>query len=171
MVWLWVLLGFVVLLLVPFVVGLFLPEGYEGHASARLERSPEEIWEAIHDPERHPMSGRMCKGIHRDDGRDASSLPEWTEDLGSTKLTVTTREANRPRRCVREMRDAVVPMSAKCVIEIQPDGRGSRVTYSNATTIRSGTWHVPIFRFIMTISHGVQRNCENWLKGLEKEER
>lgn len=166
MIWVWIAIGIlVVLAVIPFAVGPFLKTTYRGHASRIVDRSPEELWTVILDVESHPMSGPQCKSVELEDPSE-TTLPNWIENLGSTKLRVCTVETDPPRRIVRELSDLVVPMRARSVIEIEPAGEGSQVRVENETTIESGTWHVPVFRFIMTISNGARRACEQYLARL-----
>ncbi len=179
MIWVWIVIGaLAALIIVPVVIGLFLPEVYVGQADRRFEWTPEEVWAAIHDAAKNPVSGRQCRGVESagdsvelpsgPNDRDESSLPNWIEDMGSTKITVTTIESDRPKRVVRHFKDSVVPMTAESIITIEADGGATKVTVENTITIKRGTWHVPIFRFMMTIMNGARRGCSDYLKNLKR---
>src|SRR5205085_241578 len=145
--WPWIVLAVLALLLVaPFVVGSFLPERYEGHVCLTLRQAPEEVWAALSDYEKHPVTGSMRQKTEK--LPDENGLPAWVEDLGSTRITVTTTEATPPRRLRRHFADASLPMTSDVDLRLEPDGAGCRVSASAVTTIRPGTWHVPLFRLI-----------------------
>jgi len=57
---------------------------------------------------------------------------------------------------VREMTDSVVPMTARSEYEIAPRAGGCRVTATHTIQLRDGTWHVPIFRVLLTLFGGTK---------------
>lgn len=165
MLWLWIGLGIVAgVVVVPFVIGMLLRDDYEGTLTVRFERSPEDVWEAIADYESNPVSGIMRRSSTPLPDQDG--LPSWVEDLGSTRVTVTTVESHAPRRLVRRMDDQVVPMTAHWTIEIEPAGDGSLVRAVNRTAIRSGSWQSPIFRLILRTSGGAEKVLREFFRSV-----
>lgn len=163
--WLWIALGGLAgLVVVVVVVGLCLPEVYRAKGRLDVELPPEAVWELVADFERHPLSATMARGVER--LPDEAAGPAWREDIGSSTITVRTVEAVPHERLVRQMTDSVVPMTATWSFAIEPRGAGSRVWIDNETVIRRGTWHVPIFRVIMTVTRGAERGVEAYLKQL-----
>ena len=83
---LWIVLGIVaVLVLVPVIIGMLLPERYHGQTEAFFAQSPEEVWAALQNYESHPMTGKMMKS--------AEALPEteWVDGtpwISSSSSTV-----------------------------------------------------------------------------------
>ena len=76
------------------------------------------------------------------------------------RITVTTTDADRPRRLVREMRSAAIPMTSRWEYSFEPDGKGCRLTLDGETIIRRGTWHVPLFRVMMAVGGGVKKGLD-----------
>jgi hypothetical protein len=103
------------------------------------------------------------------DGTSEDGLPTWTENLGPSSILVRTIEAEPPLRLVRRFADSAVPMSAESVTALTPTPSGTSIESATITTIRLGTWHVPIFRFILTLTRGVQRGLEDYWRNIAKD--
>ncbi len=160
---LWIILGIVAAIVaVPFIVGSLLPQRYEGQTRAFLAQSPEEVWDALQNYESHPMTGKMMKSaVALPKTEWTNDLPAWTEDMGhGERITVKTVEADRPNRLVREMASAAMPMTSKWVYTLELAEGGCNLTMQGETFIRSGTWMVPIFRFMMTVGGGVKKGLD-----------
>jgi hypothetical protein len=156
---LYALAGVALLIASVVIVGLMMPERYEGRTRVELARSVDDVWEALLDYNRHPMTGRMKRGVEQ--GPDLDGLPTWVEDMGrGEQVTVRTREADAPRRMVREMESGTVPMSSRWTYELEEHGDGCAVTLHGETYIRRGTWHVPIFRILMVLGGGVRSGLD-----------
>ncbi len=158
--WLWILLTLLVavLVFVP-LIGSLLPEVYRAQLRADVQRPPEEVWAALIDFETASFGGAMRKGYERlpdEDGR-----PAWIEDLGSSRVRYHVSEWDAPRRMVVEGADEVVPMTARWVFTLEPTPDGTRFRAAERVTIRSGTWHVPIFRVMMSLFNGVERGLRD----------
>ena len=153
-------LGLLVLVLAtPIVVGLFLPERYEGSTVVSFAEPPEEVWGALMDYESHPMTGRMGKSFEQ--LPDRNGLPSWTEDVGRGEvITVTTVDLEEPRRLVRDMASSGVPMTSHWVYELERAGDGSCVTVTGTTDIKSGSPLSPFFRFMMVVGGGVEKGLD-----------
>ncbi len=150
-----VLIVAVILVAVPFAVGLFLPEHYEGATSVALDADVDAVWDALQDVEAHPMTGTMMKSVEPQP--DVDGLPSWIEDMGrGERIVVTTIERDAPRRLVRAMESQAMGMTSRWEYTLAPDGDGCRVTISGATEIPSGSWMAPAFRFMMMIGGGVE---------------
>lgn len=154
---LWIVLGGLVLLVgVPTIIGFMLPERYTGHAQADFDKSCEEIWDALLDYGKTPMSGKMMRSVEALPDRDG--LPTWTEDMGHGELiTVRTVEAERARRMVREMEDAAMAMRSRWTYILESVDAGCRLTMDAETALPLGNWKAPIFRFMMKLGGGVEK--------------
>lgn len=165
MIWAWIVGGLVVLVLVPFVVGSLLPERYTAHVVARYDKPPAELWKALTDPRAVPCGGKMARSVELLDDEDGR--PVWREDLGSSVTTIRTAESRPSERLVLELSDSVVPMTARWELAIEPDGpdgSGSRITAHNETVVASGTWHVPLFRFILKVLNAAEKGVADYLR-------
>jgi hypothetical protein len=159
--------GFIALVLLIMIVGRFLPERYAARVEMTIPRPPEEVWAAMNDYHKHPLTGAMMKRI--EDLPPQNQLPAWVEDMGSSKVTVTTAVAEPPRHLVRELVDSVVPMTARAEIHLERVEDGCKVTATQETHIRNGTWHVPIFRVILTVTKGTQSSLATYWKKIAKD--
>ena len=164
MIYVWIALGLVALLVViPVVIGCFLPERYEGQIQVLLPRSPQEVWDALNEIEKHPMTGKMMRSVEQIPDNDG--MPAWIEDMGrGEKITVHTVEFQPPVKMVRKMSAAAVPMSSTWQYDLQPKDNCCRVAVDGETFIRSGKWIVPIFRFMMFVGGGVRKGLEIQMK-------
>ncbi len=160
MIFIWVGLGGVALLVVTVVViGLNMPERYEGHSQVVYATTPEDVWSALLDYEGHPMTGKMTKSVEAQPAENG--LPVWIEDMGHGELiTVKTVEAERPRHMVREMTAKSMPMTSRWEYTLEPTDEGCKLTIDGETYIRRGTWHVPIFRVMMALGGGVKKGFD-----------
>jgi hypothetical protein len=164
MLWLWIVLGVVAaLVVIPFVVGSFLPERYEGRVRLSLARSADDVWQALCDHRSHPVAGKMCRKVEELPG---GALPGWVEDLGQTKVTIQTVEASRPTRLVWTMTDSVVPMTGRWDITIEPAGGGCVVSATTELVVRRGTWHVPLFRFILRLTGAARKSLTDYFRAV-----
>lgn len=155
------------LLLLPVILGLFSPENYEATVTGVIGASPDEVFRQLENVEDNPGSGAMARSVEMlpedewVDGRRA-----WIEDLGSTRIRVETVEAEPGRLLIREMEDQVVPMRARWTIVLEAQGDSTLITATNETTISKGTWHVPLFRFLMRFMNGARRGLVHYLTRL-----
>ncbi len=141
------------------VIGMLMPQRYEGETQVLLASSAEEVWGALLDHDKHPMTGKMKKSVQA--RQDENGLPVWTEDMGRGELiTVRTVEAERPERMVREMTAKAVPMTSRWEYFLEASGDRCKLTIRGETTIRSGSWLVPIFRVMMVLGGGVKKGFD-----------
>ncbi len=160
---LWIVIGIVAaLVLVPFIIGSLLPQRYEGQTEAFLAQAPEDVWVALQNYESHPMTGKMMKSVEALPKTEwVDDLPGWVEDMGhGERITVKTVEADRPVRLVREMASAAMPMTSRWVYTLEEADGGCNLTMHGETHIRSGSWMVPIFRFMMVVGGGVKKGLD-----------
>ena len=151
--------GLVLFVAAVVVIGLLMPERYEGSSQVVYAKTAEDIWDALLDYNKHPMTGKMMKSIQEQPAEN--NLPVWIEDMGNKELiTVKTVEAERPRHMVRRMTSKAVPMTSRWEYTLEPVGEGCRLTIDGETYIRGGTWHVPIFRVMMVLSGGVKKGLD-----------
>jgi hypothetical protein len=99
---------------------------------------------------------------------DVDGKPSWIEDMGSTKVTVTTTEMTAPHRLRRHMKDSVVPMTAEFDVTIEETPTGCKVTATSVNVIRSGTWHVPFFRVILKLTGSGRTHLKSFWMTLAK---
>lgn len=167
--WLSILLGLagvlVALIVLVAVVGSRLPDTYRASGTVELARPPAELWRELADFERHPRAGSMAKRVER--LPDVDGKPSWKEDLGSSVVTWTALEWDPPRRMVCEGRDSTLPMTARWATEIQPTEGGSRLVLENEIVIRDGTWHVPVFRVVMTLTGAARKGLTDYLRSVD----
>ena len=166
-----VVLGLPLLLFVALqIVGRTLPEQYRSRGSFVVAATPEEVFDRLSDREAAPMSGDMTKSS--EDLPAKGRRPVWKEDLGSDRIRVTTIASERPRKIVRELAAEVVSsMTARVEIGIEPEGEGSRVSVDWTNSLPPGTWHVPVFRCMLTMTGGSKGSIGSYLAHAFAEEK
>lgn len=170
MTWILILLGSVLALIVlVFVAGSLLPERYGARGYLDVSASAEQLWPKLLDYRAHPVSAKMAKAI--EPLPDENGLPVWLESLGSSKIRVNTVESKSASRLVLDLADTVVPMTARAVIELENRGGGCRIRMSNDAVIKNGTWHVPVFRVLMTLFGGMRGGIKAYLRQIAGEAR
>ncbi len=152
-------LAVVGLLVLIVLIGLLMPERYEGRAYRTYDRSPEEVWASLEDYRAHPMTGKMADSFEDLPAREG--LPCWVEQMRhGEKIEVTTTESERPHTMTRAMRSRAVPMTSTWIYVLDEKDGGTQVTIEGTTDIRRGTWHVPIFRVMMLLGGGVKKGLD-----------
>lgn len=169
--WLYIILGIVfgvplLLIVTVMIVGRFLPERYEAKLIVDLDRKPQEVWDALQDIDKNAITGKMRKRLEK--LADVDGKPSWIEDLGSTKILITTEEAQAPAKLRRHLADQIVPMTADTDVALAETPTGCRVIASSVTVIRSGTWHVPFFRVMMKLTGGGRTHLKSFWTELAK---
>jgi hypothetical protein len=159
--------GIIALVILIIIVGRFLPEKYAARAEITFRRPPEDIWAAISDYHKHPMTGSMVKRI--EDLPPQHGLPAWVEDMGSTQIAVTTTVSEPPLHLVRELADRVVPMTVRAEVHLERVENGCKVMATQETCIRRGTWHVPIFRLMLTLTKGARSSLMTYWRKIAKD--
>ena len=157
------LVGFAVLV---FVVGSFLPDRYDARVVMKLNKTPEAVWAAVMDYQKHPISGAMRKNTQK--LPDENGLPVWIEDMGETRLRIQVVAATPPNHIKWVFGDQVVPMTAWSETRIEPVDGGSLITTNSETTIRTGTWHVPIFRVILSLTRAHEKGVRDYWASIAK---
>jgi uncharacterized protein YndB with AHSA1/START domain len=150
--WWWIAGGLAALVATPMVVGWLLPKRYRNGVVRELPAPPEEVFRALLDFDRHPMTGSMRRRTETIAAE--GTRQSWREDMGNSVVTVRTVDAEPPRRLVRELEDSVVPMRSRWQYLLEPTPSGTRVTVVEEGTIEAGTWHVPLFRIMVRVMKG-----------------
>ncbi|MHC4892555.1 MAG: SRPBCC family protein [Planctomycetota bacterium] len=164
----------IVVLLGAYVAGARMQPDYQGRVEIELQATPDEIYAVLEDFERHPHGGSAVRevrplaieagfGLGADSG---PALAAWTEDLGSSQVTVRTVEATAPLRMVREMQDEVLPMSARWELELLPTSRGTKVVLLHSGAIEDGPWQVPLVRLMAKGFGLADQGAQDFLDGL-----
>lgn len=157
---LWIGIAIVALIALVMVGGLFLPDKYYAHVVVKVGKPPEAVWAAVMDYQKHPISGAMRKTTQK--LPDENGLPVWIEDSGDTKLRVQVVAATPPNHIKWIFGDAVVPIKASSEARIEPSDGGSIITTNSETTIRPGTWHVPVFRVILWLTRAHEKGVRDY---------
>ena len=157
----WIGIALVSVIVLVFVAGMFLPNRYTAQVVVRMNKPPEAVWAAIADYEKHPLTGAMRKRTEK--LPDENGLPVWIEDAGETRIRVQVVEATAPRHIKWVFGDeAVKTMSAWSDTHITADGGGCVITTNSETNIKSGSWHVPIFRVILTLTRAHEKGVRDY---------
>lgn len=155
-----------VLMATPFVIGRFLSRRFGASAFVELKQSREAVWTAINDFEQFPVSGSMRKHTMR--LPDENDLPSWREDIGSSRIRVTTLESHAPSRLVRRFQDESIDMSVRYEYELEPTAEGTRLSCSAEGMIDDRSWQGAMMRFMIHVIGGFRIGQRQYLRGIAK---
>lgn len=155
----------VVAAITPFIVGRFLPKEFTGRAERTLRQPPDAVWAALRDFQKNPLAAGVCRKV--EPLGVTGGLASWREDLGSSRVTVTTVEAVEPNRLVVAAVDDVVPLRMRWEYTLTPVEGGTRVAIASSGTVEDGTWHVPMFRCILHLMGGADSGPAAHLQALD----
>ncbi len=141
--------GIAFLLIAVLIVGRFFPEEYLSEVRHASQQSPEKIYPLLLDPKAVNYGGKQSRSVTLIS--EEGELLRWREDLGPSKFTAGVVETEENKKVVTMGTDSVVPMEMHRTIELEPNGSGTTVTIHQRIHIRNGTWHVPIFRIMMSL--------------------
>lgn len=162
MFWLYLILGtLAALVLIPLVIGSFMPRDFEAFAKKHVAAEPQRVWAALNDYRNCPAGGRMCRRV--EPLPDVNGLPAWREDLGSSRTRNMVLVSDPPQRLVRRMEDEVIPLRVECEYRVSPADGGCDVTAMARGSIDRGTWHVPFFKFIIHVFGGIRKGQQQYL--------
>jgi len=157
------------LFLLPLILGLLSPEDYAATVTGVIDAPPEEVFRHLENFEDNPGSGAMARSVELlPEDEWENGLRAWIEDIGSTRIRVQTVEIDEGKLLVRDLQDQVVPMRARWTIRLEPEVVSTLITATNETKISKGTWHVPLFRFLMRFMNGARRGLVHYLTRLGK---
>ncbi len=162
----WLLIGVLVFLVLPVVTGMLLSPPFRFEVERDFAHSPEAVWKALNDFAAVPMSGKQCRGsqaVESDNG-----LPAWEENMGPSVARFRTEASEPPRRLVRHFADSVVPMTMRCEYTLEKAGDGCRLRVEVDGKIENGTWHVPIFRFLVKLLGMGRKGQSNYAAALAR---
>ena len=81
---------------------------------------------------------------------------------GPVPIRSSRAAATAPSHVKRVMTDSIVPLTVTWEIHVEPTPTGgSRISATGENVIRSGTWHVPIFRVIMRLG-GAEKGLRDY---------
>ncbi len=167
--WLWKsLLGVLLVLVAFYCIGFFLPEEYTAEITVNYDAPPEKVWSALQDPKTTPIAGSRIQNVMvvSDEGEPKKV---WIEDLGESKVKVTTVEQTKQKFLKRTLEDSVImSMVAVMELEMNKTETGTRLKAKHKIKIELGTWHVPVFRCIMFFANGAEVGLRDYLKRVGK---
>lgn len=165
--WEWVIGILLVVVAVPvavYVFGALQPGVFRGEVSGVVSAPPETVFKDILDLKRFPLSGSIMKG--REDLPDEDGKTVWKEDIGMSEIVGKVSETEEPRRIVFDLEDRKVGMTAHWVVGLEPAEGGTKVNIEQTGLVKLGSFHAPMFRFIMRLGGGAKSGPKDLIKRL-----
>lgn len=165
MIWAWILGILAAIAAVPviiYLIGALLPPEFRAEVTALIGAPRERVFKDILDIRRFPVSGTMMKA--RGDLPPQDGKPAWKEHIGMSEVHAVVSEQTAPERIVFDLRDSVVPMTSRWTFTLEPADGGTKVTVEQAGRIDKGSFHSPVFRFIMRLTGGARTGPRDYLK-------
>jgi hypothetical protein len=159
--WILTLLGILTLLVVgPFVAGLFLPVGHVAASSVTLSHPVDTVWTIVRDLDGYPNWWRDVKSSRRDP--DAGNREIWVQtDAEDQEIALEVVESMPPRLMITQIADERLPFSGRWTYQIEPFGGGTRVTI-----VEEGEIFNPIFRLLARYFIGHHGTIDRCLEAL-----
>ena len=156
-----VVVAVVGLVLVVVAIGASLAKGHVVSRSARLRRTPQEVWDTIHDVDRFTAWRPGIKKVER--LPDAEGRPRWKEDGAHDTITFELVEASPPSKLVTRIADPNLPFGGSWTYVIEPTADGSTITITER-----GEVYNPVFRFMSRFVFGHTAMIDEYLRALGK---
>lgn len=163
----WVIAIVLLILAAPvavYLIGTFQPGVFRGEASGVVSAPPETVFRDVLDLERFPLSGSMLKS--RETLPETDGKRRWKEDIGLSQIVGAVAESEEPRRIVFDLEDEKVGMTSHWVVNLEPADGGTKVHIEQTGLIRLGSFHAPMFRFIMRLGGGAKTGPQDLIKRL-----
>jgi len=157
-IYMWVIIGVVVLVpVVLYGVGIFLPKAYKFEDETILRQSPAAVWQvvsgvgAIVDAN---FANRTAQRLP-----DENGLPVWLIDMGRNQMTIQTVESVELERLVRVVVNSGVPVSSMYEYVLTPALSTAEVAVPSGTHLHinaeiyldDGHWRTPILRIFVSL--------------------
>ena len=146
-------------------LGIFLPATYSATVSRTFDARQDIVWQALSDFERHPISGKMARSVTA--LPDDAQYPAWVEDIGSSKITIRTIEVKAKKFLHRRASNNVEPVTVEIKIRVQRNEGRTTVSIDYQTTVRQGTWRVPLMRLLLFFTDSLEKHTDNYLEAID----
>lgn len=146
---------------IVYAIGAFLPDRYVAEFRTELNRKPDVVWAMLQNYNELPMSSSHRHVVvplpdHKDQ-------PAWIEDVGPSKVQVTTLD-QKPRVFLRrKLVDQTFPMSATVDFHLEPSARGTMMTIKSVTELPEGSWQTPIFKLLMAVMDSSEADVKAYI--------
>jgi hypothetical protein len=151
----------VVLVLITYVVGVFLPPEHVAEGERVVHAPIETVAARIRDVESQPKWRRGVKAIELLPPDGAGGV--YYREMGSNgPMTFRFREEEPGRRFVSVIADDTLPFGGRWIIAVEPVDTGTRVRIREEGTVRS-----PIFRTLSRFVFGHHSTLLRYLDDLD----
>lgn len=159
--WIFALLGLVVLLVVgPFVAGMFLPKEHVVTSSITLSQPPDSVWAVVRNLDDYPGWWRDVKSSEPDSSFGDREI--WVQtDAQGQEIPLEVTQSIEPSLLVTRIADDKLPFSGQWTYEIEGAGTGSRLTITE-----EGEVFNPVFRLVARLFLGHHGTIDRCLESL-----
>jgi uncharacterized protein YndB with AHSA1/START domain len=151
--------GLVALIAALAIVGLFLRPGHVITRSAVIARPPADVWAALVDVAAQPTWRKDLKRVELLPAEGGKR--QFREHGGQGAVRYVVDEETPPSRLVTRIADENLPYGGRWLIELAPDGAGTRVTVTEDGFVKN-----PIFRTLSRTVFSLSATTERWLRDL-----
>ena len=159
--WILALLTLLTLLVVgPFVIGMFLPKAHVAASSITLSQPPDSVWAIVRNLGGYPGWWRDVKSSERDSSVTGREV--WVQtDAKGQEMQLEVAQSIEPSLLVTRIADDRLPFSGQWTYEIEQAGAGSRVTITE-----EGEVFNPVFRLVASLFLGHHGTIDRCLESL-----
>lgn len=156
----------VVAMAIPFALRSLLPTQGSADGVRGFRSGPEQVWQAVADPERMPLApfARIVPEPPETEG-----LPRWREQLpDGTTLSVRTITIQDGWSVVRTLEDPAVPMSSEWILELTAtEGGGCSARLRQRIEVNGEDWNSLRYRLLLALG-GTRGGVSDYLARLAR---
>jgi len=151
----------VVIMVVPLVVGMFLPREHRAVSSITLRQPQDTVWAVIRALDRYPTWWSAVGSMTRVGG-DTAGPETWLQrDKRGRELPLEVVEAHPPERMVTRIADEKLPFGGRWIYVLESVDGSTKVAVT-----AEGEIFNPVFRFVARLFVGFHGTIDDYLEAL-----
>lgn len=158
--WALIIVGvFAAIVMLPIVIGLFLPQSHTASSQIMLNQPADSVWKVIRDFEGYGQWWPNVKSVER---TERGGTEVWIQrDLRNQSMPFEVVESSAPNRLVTRIVDDGLPFGGTWTYEVDTASSGSTVTVTE-----DGEVYNPLFRTISRFVMGHHGTMDGYLRAL-----
>jgi hypothetical protein len=154
--------GLVLLFMLVWIIGMFLPEKHRASVAQTFQTSPEKLWHVLIDFQTYPSWRSDIKAVKKlpsDNGYEV-----WQEQGKHGDVAYATVESTPNKFLVRKIVTQGLPYGGRWSLQLKPAEQGC-----NLTITEDGEVYNAFFRFMSRYVFGHSASIRKFIQDLEKE--
>lgn len=149
----------VAIIMLPILIGLFLPQHHHAASTVVLKQPPDSVWKVIRNFGAYAEWWPNVKSVERSDRGDTEV---WIQrDKHNQPMPLAVVESAAPTRLVTRIADDKLPFGGTWTYEIAAAPAGSKITVTE-----DGEIYNPLFRTVSRFVMGYHGTMDGYLRAL-----